>query len=199
MIQDQKHIALAVAAFFGVLGFGTMILVWPVWSNTKELRAEIKGLEAKMNALDAVTEQTTLLSEELHDARTYLAQDLKRIPDAPNIADLMRRLSLRVDGVTVWDQTFTAGSQHAPLGVKREGEADDAPDIRAMPLNIDMQATFDSVFALLQSAESMDRLVRIVSLRLHADRERLNRDGEPMLVATVGLDAIYETAAGEQP
>ncbi len=198
MMQDQKHIGLAIGAFFGVVLVGSLLLVWPTRSATKELRVEIAGLEAKMEAMDRVTEHTRLLGEELQQAQDYVNQDLKRIPGSPDIADLMRRLSLRVDGITVWDQTFTAGSQHPALEVS--GQDDKKQEeiwTKAMPLNIDMQATFESVFAVMQAAESMDRLVRIMSVRLNIDQERLNQHQEPIVTATVGLDAIFESAEGD--
>ena len=112
------------------------------------------------------------------------------IPPAPNIAGLMRRLSLPVDGRTVLDQTFTAGSPiHAGGGESTNEEA--------MPLTVDIEATFDSVFALIRRAETMDRLVRVVSVRMVADRKHDDRE-EPLLTATVGLEAIFDATQAEE-
>ena len=97
-----------------------------------------------------------------------------------------------------------------------------------MPLTVDMQATFDSVFALIRNAESMDRLVRVASVRVMCKREftaesaesaektsrksrsafsassavnnplESDRFGSPILKASVGLEAIYEPPAGQE-
>jgi hypothetical protein len=61
-----------------------------------------------------------------------------------------------------------------------------------------MKATFDSVYALLATAERTDRLVRFASLRLAADRTTGSNEQMPMLTASVGLEVIYEPPPAEE-
>jgi hypothetical protein len=59
-----------------------------------------------------------------------------------------------------------------------------------------MEASFDSVYALLQAAESMRRLVRIASIQMICDRETVEHSDLPFITASVGLEAIYEPSDG---
>jgi len=61
----------------------------------------------------------------------------------------------------------------------------------AMPLAADMYATFESVMALIDKAESMSRLVRVASLRLLCKRDDQKTD-VPLLNASIGLEAVYD-------
>jgi hypothetical protein len=62
-----------------------------------------------------------------------------------------------------------------------------------MPVTADMTATFDSVLALVDTAESMNRLVRVASLRMMCKRDDQKSD-VPLLKASVGLEVIYDPA-----
>jgi hypothetical protein len=60
-----------------------------------------------------------------------------------------------------------------------------------------MEARFDAVFALLRAAESMDRLLRVTSIKVVSDR--LQDDDQPFTDATVVLEAVYDPpATGEE-
>jgi hypothetical protein len=67
----------------------------------------------------------------------------------------------------------------------------------ALPVTVEMHAQFESVFALLTAAESMQRLVRIAGVHLSrgSEPEQLDQEGSPVLTATVTLEAIYQPQA----
>jgi hypothetical protein len=109
------------------------------------------------------------------------------------VASLMRELSLPVDGSTVRDQTVEAGSPNEALP-GRAGAA------KAVPVTVEMEARFDAIFAMLRAAELSERLVRVTSVHLACDREVDHTSDEPLITASVGMDAIYlPSGAGEAP
>jgi Tfp pilus assembly protein PilO len=196
-MTDKQHLLATCIVSFTVLTLGCALLVWPARRDARETRAEIAKLEKKIESLDEAHAAVDRLSAELEESRRYAAEQLKAIPRSPDVAQLMRRLSMPVDGRHVLDQTFTAGSAHPAVAGTGEDFAE-----QAMPLTVDMQASFDSIFALLRLSESMDRLVRIASVRLISGRvseqTAMRSDAPPrhddLLTASVGLEVIYEPA-----
>jgi Tfp pilus assembly protein PilO len=189
-MNEHRHLIFAIAGGVLILLLGGALLVWPNYRKTREIRQEIAELEEKISDLAGHTGTVERLADELAVARARVDSELKVIPKTADVAGLMRRLSLPVDGRTVLDQTFTAGNA-----------CDAAPGEsfteRSMPLTVDMQARFDSVFALICAAERMDRLVRVSSVRLAAERSDAGPT-VPMLTASVGLEAIYDAPAVEE-
>ena len=61
-----------------------------------------------------------------------------------------------------------------------------------------MQARCDSIFATLRLAETMDRLVRVTNVRVERDpQSRVQEEDwvdQPLLTASIGLEAVYEPA-----
>jgi hypothetical protein len=196
-MTDKQHLLATCIVSLVVLVLGCALLVWPARRDARETRTKIAKLEKKIESFDEAHEAVDRLSVELEESRRYAAEQLKSIPRTPDVAQLMRRLSMPVDGRHVLDQTFTAGSAHPAVA----GTAEDFTE-QALPLTVDMQASFDSVFALLRLSESMDRLVRIASVRLVSGRvseQASSRSSAPtrnddLLMASVGLEVIYEPA-----
>jgi hypothetical protein len=115
-------------------------------------------------------------------------QGLKLVPESADIAGLMRVLSLAVDGNNVRDQMFDAGD---PKSAVPGSEI----STQVTPLTINMDARFDAVFALLRTAESMDRLLRVASVQVACNRP--DDDDEPFTKATVVLEAVFDPPAAE--
>ena len=61
---------------------------------------------------------------------------------------------------------------------------------RVQPLTVDMEARFDSIFALLRAAESMDRLLRVSSVKIACERRVAGV--QPLAKASIVLEAVYE-------
>lgn len=189
---NSKHILLTVVVPVALLGGGIAVEIWPTYRHAQELRGEVTSLERKVEGLEGATDEVERLASQVASVQQQINGDLKIIPDQADIASIIRRLSLPVDGNTVVDQTFTTGASNPAV----PNEADST--VEMTPLTVDMQANFDSVFALVRAVESMDRLIRVSSVRIECDREKDQRDydGNPLVKATVGLEAIYHKAEG---
>jgi len=189
-MSESRHLLLAVVASLLTLVVGGGLLVWPNHRQTGEIGDEISLLEDKIAGLAAQTEEVERLAGEYSRLKRRIDEQLKAIPQSPDVAGLMRKLSLPVDGTTVMDQTFTAGSPGSAIVGEESAE-------RAMPLTVDMKATFDSVLALIRAVESIDRLIRVASVRMVAERDETAAEA-PLLTASVGLEVIYEPPIDEE-
>lgn len=189
-MSDSKHLMIAVAGGLLVLLLGGALLVWPNYREARAIRQEVVELRGKISGLAGQTGKVEQLADELEAARRRVGEELKLVPETADVAGLMRKLSLPVDGRTVLDQTFTAGNPCDAVPGESFSE-------RALPLTVDMEATFDSVFALICAAERMDRLVRISSVRVAAERPGDGPD-VPMLTASVGLEVVYDPPVVEE-
>ncbi len=183
MRDNYKHLVWTVLLGVAIGAAGIGLFAWPNYRRDLEVRADIEELDEMIRQHTRHQSEEESLRDRVRDARLAADWQIKSIPGEPDVASLMRRLSLPVDQTVVFDQTFTAGSAASVLG-------EDPPREMLMPLTVDMEATFDSVFALLRSAEVLDRLVRISTVRLSADSS-IERESTPILTASVGLEAIY--------
>ena len=163
---------------------GGGFFVIPAYHRTSQNKARIANLQSKISGLAGQTVAVTQLADEVSVMNERRDLELKGIPEVADMATLMRKLSMPVDGITVRDQTFTAGSPNPAT----QDEEDTA---QAMPLTIDMVGRFDSVYALIQAAESMNRLLRVTSLRMEVEPELENAEVR-FITASVSLDAIFE-------
>ena len=165
----------------------------PAYRETHRIRAEIQSLRDRGKRLESDTGAVKQLAERVRDLQQYVDEDLKTIPTQPDIAGMMRRLSLPVDGVTVKDQTFSAGS---PKPVSKQNDA----AYRVVPLTVELEASFDAFFSVLSSVEDTSRLVRIRSV--HVGRKTPDNPGSDestldgsWLHGSVGLEAVFKPNA----
>lgn len=203
MSRDSLHVAGAIATGLAITIVGGWLLVVPQLREASTLRAEATELRSRTEGvgdLSAVREERTA---ERDRERARCAIGMKRIPAEPDVAGLMRRLSLPVDGVGVRDQTFTAGVPRPAIEDRRTPERSGGSGLdaaeQALPLTVDLVARFDSVFALLRSAERLPRLVRVRAIRMAVAEQRSDDepvDGSPMVSATVDLEVIYDPTGG---
>ena len=184
-----KRLFLAVLALAAVTVAAWVFIVQPsyreagaVHEHVAQLRRKSEGYAAQVKAIDRLTEA-------LDTASARITRDFKSIPVSPNIAGLMRDLSLPVDNLTIHDQTFTAGQ-------RKEVAAEEGFHVEALPLTVDMVARFDAVFALLRAAESQRQLVRISSVNITSSRD--DEHQVPLVQASVRLEAIYEPMWAEE-
>ena len=206
-MSTDRQIALGAVGLLLLVAAMAWLFIWPGYREAASVRGQVITLRAKIAGLGDEHQKVTELAEQVDQARRRITLEYKAIPDSPEVAELIRKLSLPVDGVTVMDQTFTAGAAEDLLTSRRgddQGPAANAqesyrlsgiqPDstLKAMPLKVEMTATFDSIFALMRAAESMDRLMRIASLKVICKRDDHTSELAPMLNATVGLEAVYE-------
>ena len=183
-MSSSRHFAMAILAMIAVVGLGGLVLAWPGYRHAATLNRQTDEIRAKGERSEQQAQQIAHLSDRLEAATQYVDTRLKPMSETADIAGLMRVLSLPVDGTNVRDQMFDAGDP------KDAVPGSELP-ARVTPLTVDLEARFDSVFALLRSAESMDRLLRVASVKIVCDRPH-DDDDEPFTKATVVLEAVYE-------
>lgn len=184
-MSSSRHFVMAILAMIAVVGPGGLLLAWPAYREAARLNSRADEIRAKGERSELQARQIAQLSTSLDGAIEYVATRLRKVPDSADIAGLMRVLSVEVDGTSVRDQMFDAGDP------KDAAPGSDLPT-RVTPLTVDLDARFDSVFALLRAAESMDRLVRVASVKIVCDRAQ--DDDQPYTKATIVLEAVYEPA-----
>jgi len=129
-------------------------------------------------AEQALAAQTARLSE----ARARQDRLCRRVPATADVADLMQALSLQVDGKIVHDQTFTVMDRPASEGDRFE----------VLPLQIEVEADFASVWSILERIERLPRLVRVAGFDVAlSDRETEPQSSGQPLRAAVSLDVVY--------
>ncbi|MCH8343787.1 MAG: type 4a pilus biogenesis protein PilO [Planctomycetes bacterium] len=182
-MSSSKHLRIAILAVVIVVTVGGLWLVWPSYREAKALNHQAALLRNKGEGYSIQLEVIDRFTADLDEMTRRVETQHKVIPESPDIAGLMRVLSMPVDGVTIRDQTFTTGQPK---------EAVVGGDLTAMatPLTIDMVARFDSIFALIQAAESLDRLLRVESLNIVC--EHPEGEDELFVTASVSLDVIYD-------
>jgi hypothetical protein len=190
-LASNRNLVWAVVGVVALAAIVAWVIIWPNYREAAEVKQRIVELERKIAGHGEQSIAIASLSSEVNNARRRMETELKVMPASPDVADLIRKLSLPVDGANVIDQTFTAGS---PVDVN----IGDAGSAKAMPLMVELAATFDSVFALLRSAESMDRLLRIASVKVVCKRTDDKITDIPVLQASLGIEAIYEPIVPEE-
>jgi hypothetical protein len=190
-MTHSKKMGLAAAGLAMTIMLITLLFIWPNYRQASSIRRQIEELQGKVEGFSDQTQKVQLLEKQLQASQDRVLNELKLIPDVPDLAGLIRKLSQDVDRVRVLDQTFTAGSpSEAIIGGKASAQA--------MPLTVDMEATFDSVFALVKNAESIDRLVRIATVRVLCKRDEKQSLTRPIVKASVGLEAIFDSPGSQE-
>ncbi len=194
MMLINKHVVYAILTFVGILVVGGAALVWPALNKRSSVIEAVADLNRRSAGLSSTTSEVEALARQVQAMGDRVRDDFKQIPDQANLADVMRTLSLPVDGQSVADQTFTAGTPGDALTDAAGG----AMHLRIMPLTIDMQATFESVYAVLEATESMPRLIRVSSLHMNFKRDpKTEHVQRPLIEASLGLEAVFASASPE--
>jgi Tfp pilus assembly protein PilO len=195
-VNVTRKTILAVGGMVALLVVGVAFLAWPAYRDALQIRSQTQQLLEKSQRLQGDTRVVTRLAERVRNLRTHVERDLKVIPDEPRIAEMMRRLSLPVDGITVRDQTFAAGSPK-PASTQHE------VPFNAVPVTVELDASFDAIFSLLRATESTPQLIRVHSVHIERSAEEgKSQVPSDWLHATLSLEAIHrseeETASGGQ-
>ena len=204
MKRDMAHALGAAATALGLVVLGAWTLAHPAHLEAQTLRDEAAVLRTRITEVGDLTARRSARQRDRNEALVVAAREMKRIPVQPDIAGLMRRLSLPVDGDSVLDQTFTAGVPRPAIEPRESRTADTTPqsEEQALPLTVELVSRFDAAFALVRSAERLSRLVRIRAIRLtvvESEGGRVDRAADPpMVTASVDLDVIYDPTGGSE-
>ena len=189
-----SFLAVSCAALGAVVFFHTL----PVLRLADERAAESARLFARASQLDALSAEREQLRADLATARIEAARVLREIPgeseQGARTGALMRALAVAA-GRAVGPQTKNAGDPVPAL-------VSDSP-FRAVPLTVEMQASFARVMEILARAESDGRLVRPIRVEIARPVDRSGRSVDDrsaddaasgFVDATIELDAVYEIA-----
>lgn len=188
-MPTSSRIMLGALGLFALVVVGWLLLVWPAYREAGAVHERVAELRRKSEGAVGQAREIDRLTAELEAVSKRIESEFKVIPDSPNIAGLMRALSLPVDGVTIKDQTFTAGQP-------KDTAAGAGFPFQALPLTVEMVARFDAVFALLRAAESQEHLVRVSSVNMSASRD--DAQAVPLVTASVRLEAVFEPLRAQE-
>jgi Tfp pilus assembly protein PilO len=175
--------------------FGTFVLsvlfvcflIVPNYNNAESASIESSKLEAKIQQLTLRQAEVETMRLDYQASKDHVNSNCKLVPASPDMSRIVQALSLEVDGLKVLDQSFTAGN--TSMKTPMDG-------FSVQPLAVTLHADFDSIFSVIQNVESMNRLVRVSSIRL-TRRESDADSTAPALEAAIGLHAMYDNWKAE--
>jgi len=176
---------------------GTFVLVvlvlfcfaMPNYKTATFNAGEASRLEDRINKLERRQVEVQQMREEYETLVSQVHGEYKNVPGSPGTAQIVQALSLEVDGVHVVDQSFVAGSKSNKINKNEDA-------FFVQPLAITMEADFNSIFSVIEQAETLNRLIRVSSIRI----SRSERDADTtsvMLEAAVGLHVPYDSVEAQ--
>lgn len=179
---NQNTMTVVAVVLVGMLA--AKFLVHPLHARADAVRAAHALLEDRMsnwNGRDSVLDP---LEVELQHRRTIVQEEQQHIPHTPDLAGLIRRLSLDIDGRRVIDQTFVAG--------RRGLAATGAPaSWKSIPLTMELVSDYASMRALIERIEENPDPVRITRLSIERMKDASGEMG--ISRTTLVLDVIFRS------
>jgi hypothetical protein len=171
-----------------VLAGATALATWfgvrPLHLRAADLERDVDALHERIAVSSVPEARLDAARRERDRRRDMLRQEgFERMPDgSPDLAGVIRRLSLPIDRVRVLDQTFTAGRSALA--------ASGAPDgWSATPIRVELVGDWSAVRELLQVVDGLDVPVRTTAIRL----ERSQVDGGVAARLELDLDVLHRS------
>lgn len=172
-----------------------VLFAGPAWQ-----RAEANGLESgrlltRAAQFEALERERDSVQADVSRRRMLADAVLREIPADPQQASVMRMFAVQ-SGADVGAQTIVAG-EALPATQKSSG-------FKAVPVTIDMTATYAQVMEVLSRAEGARRLVRPIRIEISRPLEDERRDvalqgaRSSFVEARIELDAVYGSATSEE-
>ncbi len=185
-MSSSRHLAMAVLVLVALASLGGLTLAWPCYRDAAEISRQAEELRRKGEQPHGKAAEIAALAAEQEALDRRIQTEFKLVPKSADLAGLMQSLSVRVDRARVDYQTMLSGEP-------REA-APGSSKAMAQPLTVEMQARFDAAFELLQTIESLPRLLRVSSVNIVCEGGQDQNDPRPLAKATVVVEAIYEPA-----
>jgi len=176
-LEQGYFLMLGLLVLVAVIGF-----IWPNYSRASQVSTQIVDLEGKIGRLDDARQSLKDQTEAVQELKAIQAARCRTIPRSAKVAELVRILSLEVDGVQVTDQTFRVSG--------RRENVDGEDRFEGLSMIVDLEADFEHICSVIDRCASLDHLVRVTGLDVSVDRDR--KQG-PRLQASVSIDAIYQS------
>ena len=161
-----------------------IFFIYPNYQESSTSNAEAQSLEESVLQLERRQAEVEELRNEIFELEAYVNNECKFVPDSPDMSSIIKSLSLDIDGFKVVDQSFTAG-----VAPKQQGHN----SFMMQPLAVTMQSDFDSIFNIIQNVETMNRFVKISSLRVTRSEREASIEA-PTLDAAIGIHAMYDAS-----
>lgn len=155
----------------------------PNYNVALHASSEAEVLEARIEQLQRRQAEVEQMYSDFKAMEARVKDECKQVPSTPDMAQIVKALSMEVDGRRVLDQSFTAGP------ISSQSTQENAFEIQ--PLAVTLHADFDSIFSVMQQVDSMKRLVQVSSVRM-SRREADADETAPVLEAAIGLHAYYD-------
>ncbi len=186
-MSSSRHLIGAVIGGALLVAVGWVLFVWPVYHAAAGDRRQLHKARLECDRGSAQPKREDELDaklSELEQKRWERRQ--KDLPaDGPDEERLIGALFAREPG------------RAQPLQINYAfGKATDAVPgwklpHQAMPLTVKLRGTWDSIFELIQRAESVDRLLRVSAVEVGCDHD--DADEDPCIAsAAIVLDVIYK-------
>ena len=185
----NEHRSFIVVAIIAVVGLAAArFIVHPLHARADELNREHASLLQRIAGWPGEEAVLEPLRAEIERRERIIDREQQPVPSQPDLAGLIRRLSLDIDGEQVVDQTFVAG--------RRGPAATGAPaDWRSVPLTVELVADFRSLFGLLKRIEETPEPVRVTRMTIERLKEPSAR---PLARCVLVLDAIHRVKEEEK-
>ena len=216
---SKGSLAVLGLSVLAVVGAGGTLL-WPALVASEERIAECGRLLSQVERHDAIAAERDAMRVDLASARAAAARVLRTIPQGADQAHLMRMLAVGT-GPDMGTQTIVAGesvpatpaaantatSTAAGTSTGASHARTGAP-LRAVPVIVEMRASFERVMEVLARAEGDRRLVRPIHIEIQrpdagvaarAGARNPNAtagadDGANLVEARLELDAVFAAA-----
>jgi hypothetical protein len=203
MMSNASKASLAMLALsvFGVAGSAGLLLL-PAIRASEARTAECGRLLSQVSRYEEIAAARDRLRAEVEVVRRDSVRVLRTIPGTADQAQLMRMLAVST-GPDMGTQTIVAGD---PLPATMRGST----GYQAVPVTVEMKASFERVMEVLARAEGDRRLVRPIRVEITRPQDEPARGSraasqqpDNFVEARIEVDAVYGAAAmaagGEEP
>ena len=187
MRVEKSYIVVLAAAATMLGGFG--LGVWlPENRRAEAMRNRIATAEEKLGP--NFNQPTALIErqERLASMREQLASHDRQIPVGDDLASLLRSLAQAI------------ADQGLDKQEVKTGDARHHRHFSEVPVELDLEGDFESIYALLDDIESMPRLTRIDALNLRVQPDTQERAlASPSIRASLRLVSFFTPEPEPQP
>ena len=176
-----RHAAIAAVLAAAGIVFGTIFLVRPADRQTWATYEEVAELTPLIATAPVHHARLHDLGYALDELSAHVRNVCRSVPATRDVADVIEALRPALDGRAVRHHAIRPGSPRA------------SRDARIVPLTIEMEGPFDSIFECLRRAETMERPVRVTSVAMNVLDEE-TRDRPPILAASIGLEVVFDSS-----
>jgi len=182
-LEHGYLLLLGVLVIVSIVGF-----IWPNYSRSSEVSAQIHSLEGKIGLLEDARVNLETQTNAIRELDAIRASRCRDVPLSPQVAQLVRALSLEVDGDRVADQTFQVSGRRE--NVDGEGRYE------GLSMVVELEAEFDQICSVIDRCAGYSDLVRVTGLEIGITGHKGSTN---RLKASVAIDAIYQADEGDAP